>query len=104
TAEQLQDLLTRVLEGYRAYAQANGWTDSERFDEYLMVYLQTEEARVILESWAGEVFSSGIEIDITEEQLQKLASELAAGYQSYASQNNLPDPSKIQESFLAYLG
>ena len=104
TAEQLQDLLTRVLEGYRAYAQANGWTDSERFDEYLMVYLQTEEARVILESWAGEVFSSGIEIDITEEQLQKLASELAAGYQLYASQNNLPDPSKIQESFLAYLG
>lgn len=104
TTEQLQDLLTRVLEGYRAYAQANGWTDSERFDEYLMVYLQTEEARVILESWAGEVFSSGIEIDITEEKLQKLASELAAGYQLYASQNNLPDPSKIQESFLTYLG
>ena len=104
TTEQLQTLMTRVLEGYRAYAQENGWTDSERFDEYLMTYLQTEEARAVLEQWAGEVFSSGIDVNITEAQLQKLASELADGYQTYAAANSLPDPSRIGESFLAYLG
>lgn len=41
---------------------------------------------------------------ITQEQLEKLASELAAGYQSYAASNGLPDPSRMGEYFLDYLG
>ncbi len=104
TTDQLRELLSRILAGYQSYAQANGWTDGEKFDEYLTAYLQTGEAQAILEQWAGETFPSGVDINITQEQLQKLASELAAGYQTYAANNNLPDPSKIGESFLAYLG
>ena len=41
---------------------------------------------------------------ITREQLEKLASELAAGYQSYAAAGGLPDPSRMGEHFLDYLG
>ncbi len=104
TTDQLRDLLTRILAGYQSYAQANGLTDGEKFDEYLAAYLQTGDAQAILDKWAGETFPSGMDINITQEQLQKLASELAAGYQTYAANNNLPDPSKIGESFLAYLG
>ena len=104
TTDQLRELLSRILAGYQSYDQANGWTDGEKFDEYLTAYLQTGEAQAILEQWAGETFPSGVDINITQEQLQKLASELAAGYQTYAANNNLPDPSKIGESFLAYLG
>ena len=104
TTDQLRELLSRILAGYQSYAQANGWTDGEKFDEYLTAYLQTGEAQAILEQWAGETFPSGVDINITQEQLQKLASELAAGYQTYAANNNLPDPSKIGESFLTYLG
>ncbi len=104
TTDQLRDLLSRILTGYQSYAQTNGLTDGEKFDEYLMAYLQTADAQAILEQWAAEVFSSGIDINITQEQLQKLASELADGYQTYAAQNSLPDPSKIGESFLVYLG
>ena len=104
TTDQLRELLSRILAGYQSYDQANGWTDGEKFDEYLTAYLQTGEAQAILEQWAGETFPSGVDINITQEQLQKLASELAAGYQTYAANNNLPDPSKIGESFLTYLG
>lgn len=44
------------------------------------------------------------DVTITQEQLEKLASELAAGYQSYAASNGLPDPSRMGEYFLDYLG
>lgn len=104
TTEQLQDLIRRVLEGCRSYAQANGWTDGEKFDEYLLTYLQTDEARSIMEQWAGEVFASGGNIEITSQQLGRLAEELADGYQTYAAANQLPDPSRIGESFVSYLG
>ncbi len=104
TTGQLQDLMTRILQGYQAYAQANGWTQGDLFGEHLNEYLQTAEAQAILEAWAGEVFSSGIDISISQEQLQSLAGDLAAGYQTYASANGLPDPDRIGETFTAYLG
>ena len=79
-------------------------TDPSQMDAYLEAYLQTGEAQQIAQQWVDEVFAGGAQISITEEQLAKLAQELAAGYQSYAAANGLPDPSKMQDSFLAYLG
>lgn len=103
TAEQLQDLVTRILEGFLTYVRDNGMEDPARMDEYLSAYLETGEAQQIVKNWADTVFSQGLDITITREQLAKLAEELAAGYQSYAQANNLPDPSRIGESFRNYL-
>lgn len=40
---------------------------------------------------------------MTPEQIQKLAGDLAAGYQAYAVANGLADPSKMGEYFSQYL-
>ena len=42
--------------------------------------------------------------DISSEQISRLAGELAAGYQQYARENGAPDPSRMGEHFIAYLG
>lgn len=102
STEELQELISRIMAGYSEYAAANGWTDPDRFEEYLMEYLQTEEARAILEQWTEEVFPDG-EITVPPEQLESLASELFEGYQAYAQVNGFPDVSRMGEHFAAYL-
>ena len=104
STEELQQLVRDVMAGYQEYAAANGYTDPERFDEYLIEYLQTPEAQAVLSQWASNAFGDVGDVTITQEQLEKLASELAAGYQSYAASNGLPDPSRMGEYFLDYLG
>ena len=104
STEELQQLVQDVMAGYQEYAAANGYTDPDRFDEYLIEYLQTPEAQAVLSQWASNAFGDVGDVTITQEQLEKLASELAAGYQSYAASNGLPDPSRMGEYFLDYLG
>lgn len=102
--EELQQLVRDVMAGYQEYALENGYTDPDRFDEYLAEYLQTPEAQAVLTQWASNAIGDIGDVAITEDQLKKLASELAAGYQSYAAANGLPDPSRMGEYFLDYLG
>ena len=74
------------------------------YKRQLLEYLATAEAQEILNRWAGEIFGGIADnITITSDQIRKLASELAAGYQAYAAAGNGPDPSKMPEYFLAYL-
>ena len=105
TAEQLRNMLSEIMTGYQQYAADNGLKDPEKFGDYLLEYLRTPEAQQIMDQWAQEIFS-GIagSVDLTGEQLEDLASELAAGYQQYAAANGLPDPGKMGEYFIDYLG
>lgn len=101
--DQLQQLVTEVMAGYQSYAAEKGYTDPEKFDEYLLEYLQTAGAQAVLNNWAEQTFHISENITITQEQLKKLTSDLANGYQAYAAANGLPDPSKMGEYFLDYL-
>ena len=103
TNEQLQQLVREVMAGYQAYAAENGYTDINQFDTYLIEYLQTPQAQVILTAWASENIKIEGNVAITAEQLQKLSSEMAAGYQQYAVANGLPDPSKMSDYFMDYM-
>ena len=103
TIDQMQDLVQRVMKGYQKYAAEKGYTDPDQFDEYLMEYLQTDEAKKIISDWMSEVMPEDPKIEITPEQLEKLSDDLVKGYLAYASENSLPDPSKMGEHFMAYL-
>ena len=105
TADQLREMISALMSGFQEYAAKNGYTDPDKFDEYLQEYLATSEAQGILNSYADEIFNSVIEnVDISSEQISRLAGELAAGYQQYAQENGAPDPSRMGEYFIAYLG
>lgn len=104
TTQHLQALVQEVMSGFGSYIVQNGYEDFEtNFESYLVEYLSTPEALAILENWYSQNFSGVENISITTEQLSKIASELAAGYQQYAVSSGLPDPSKMGDYFLDYL-
>ena len=104
TPEQIQKLLKDIMTGFLQYVSDNGYTDSSKFGEYLQEYLQTDEAKQLLASVGDGIQIDDIDVNISAEQMTKLASELYKGYQSYASINGKPDPSKMGEQVLNYLG
>lgn len=101
--DQLRQLITDIMTGYQQYAAENGYTDPDRFNEYLAEYLQTPQAQAIIGAWAQEALGDLSEITVTDEQMNKLVSDIISGYSAYASANGLPDPTKIGEHFSAYL-
>ena len=104
TVEDLKGMVTEVMGGFARFAADNGYTDPDQFDTYLLEYLGTAEAQEILNKWTGEIFGGIADnVTISSDQIQKLASELAAGYQTYAAAGNGPDPGKMPEYFLDYL-
>lgn len=104
TVEDLKEMISEVMSGFSQYAADKGYTDPEEFDTYLLEYLGTAEAQEILNKWAGEIFGGIADnVAVTSDQIQKLATELATGYQAYAAAGNGPDPSKMPEHFLTYL-
>lgn len=102
--EDMRSLFKDVLAGYQKYAADKGYTDPEKFDDYLLEYLQTDADRKILNDWGSEIIAKNGNITVSQEQLGKLASALAAGYESYASQNGMPNPADIGKYFQDYLG
>ena len=111
TNEQLEELLSDILSGFLQYCQEHypeifdpaAPPSQEELQSYLLEYLGTEEAQTIIAQWMAAVFPGAASFTITPEQLEKLASDLAAGYQSYAVANGQPDPSKMGEYFADYM-
>ncbi len=103
-AEKLQQLIVEILEGYPEFAEQNGYTDPDKFSEYLALYLQTPEVQQQLELARTQLLelAEGA-LDLTADQAAVLAQSLLEGYQQYAAANGLPDPARMGEHFLAYL-
>ena len=104
TPEQIQKLLKDIMTGFLQYVTDNGYTDVSKFGDYLQEYLQTDEAKRMLASVGDGIRIDDIEVNITAEQMTKLANELYKGYQNYASVNGKPDPSMMGEQVIKYLG
>ena len=103
TGDELKSLVTEVMAGFQGFAAGKGYTDPNCFSEYLNEYLETVQARNVLEHWSKATLQDAQDIEITDAQLQKLVTELTEGYQKYAEQNGYPDPSKLGTYFAEYL-
>ena len=102
TGEQVQALVTAVLSGYQQYVAENG-LDPEAFDENLQQYLATETARTLINDELGKLLGVLAENGVTDEQLRKLITRLSDSYEEYAEKNELPELSKLEDSFKDYL-
>ena len=92
------------MTGFQKYVQEKGYTDMTKLDVYLTEYLQTEECQQILTAWAEKNIHINGDVNITKEQLEKLSKELLEGYEAYVQENGYPDPAKMGEYFMDYLG
>lgn len=102
--EQMEKMVGNIMAGYQEYAAANNLTDPDKFNEYLFMYLKTDDAHSRLtenaENLKQQINSA---LDLFPDQLKALAQDLMLGYCEYADANSLPNPSRMGEYFADYL-
>lgn len=104
TGGQIAELTERLKAGYLDYAQSAQYETAEEFYDGFEEYMQTDAAVSAVNEWFDGLLTSGLaDIEVTPEQLQSLAADLAAGYGEYAESTGAPDPDVIGETFIAYL-
>lgn len=104
TSDQVAQLAAALKEGYLEYAQSAQYTTAEEFYTGFEEYLQTDRAVSVINEWFNGLLASCLaDIEITPEQLQSLAADLAAGYGAYAESTGAPDPAVVGETFIAYM-
>ena len=97
--DDLQDAVVHIMSGYPDYAAEHEFNDPQQMTEYLTEYLlsdvgaaKTSEALSVL----SEKYS---DVQIADEDVRKVIDAIADGYEEYAAENGLPQPSKLNESF-----
>ena len=58
TEDQMKKIMAKVLEGFKEYAKENNLVDSSKLEEYLMEYLQSEEAKTIISNNLTKIIKS----------------------------------------------
>ena len=102
TEEQITQLVAAVMSGYQEYVITNG-LDPENFNENLAAYLQTEQASQLISEQTAQIAAAFADVEITDEEIRKIISDITENYEAYAAQNNLPEPDKIIKAFTDYL-
>ncbi|MBQ8912687.1 MAG: ABC transporter permease, partial [Lachnospiraceae bacterium] len=103
STEELVSLGSSLLTGYSTWAVSRGYITPEDMQSHIGEYLATEEAQAIINQAENSMLNNLMSISVSDEQINKLMGQLYTGYISYASQNNMPDPTKLLPSFSDYL-
>ncbi len=105
TNEKITDIMKSILSGYPEFAKKNNYTDPNKFNEYLLEYFKTPEARGKVSAETRKLLNSlGENLKLDNKDIAELSKALSNGYLKYAKENNKPDPSKLKESFNSYIG
>ena len=92
-----------IIQGFPQYAIAHGLDPLN--PDNLQIYLESPEGQAAITEQTNKITEEVTSnIDITPEQAAEVAAALLEGYAKYATENNLPDPNKLEESLKAYLG
>lgn len=103
SADGMELLVCNMLAGYEDYAAAHPEADYSRLNETFMEYLQSPEVQQILQNRINQIIQSNVDVSVSPGQLEALIQDIMQGYQTYVTANALPDPSKMEEHFAAYL-
>ncbi len=102
TEEQIRQLVTVIMSNYSQFV-AEHELDPAAFDDNLPLYLADEASQQLIREQLEQLIGTLAANAVTEEQLQKLLSDIGQDYEAYAELNELPEPSKLAESFREYL-
>ena len=104
TNEKITEIMKSIMSGYPDFARRNNYNDPNKFNEYLLAYFQSSEAKTKVSAETTKLLKSlGENLKPDSKDLTELSNALSNGYIKYAKDNNKPDPSKIKESFNSYL-
>ena len=99
TQQDTNAFLADIIQGFESYMQAYPDADISELQTYLNAYLNSPEVQAKVASYVA-----GFEMSqVTQEEIQGVTNDLLQGYLQYASQNAMPDPTKLESSFSAYM-
>ena len=101
--EQIGVLAKALMEGYLEYSAGNPQADYSRLGEYFLDYLQSPEAGQRLSDGIRAILEANGELALSAEQLSVIVQEVMAGFQEYAEENGMTDPSELNAYLAAYL-
>ena len=101
--EDLRDAVIYIMGGYPEYATEHEFNDPERMTEYLSEYLLSDAGSARTSEALNSLSEKYSDIQISDEDVQKVIVAISDGYDAYAQENGLPQPSKLNESFEEYL-
>lgn len=103
--EKIRQILTDSTQAYIDWVQQqeSGGSTPNVYDPAVFAqFLSSDAGRAAVQAVLQQF--SADDLMPTDEQLQNLITALADGYDGYAAQNSLPQPSKLADSFASYLG
>ncbi len=101
TKDLLKDFMMRVMEDYQEFASKQ--KDPNDFETNFRAYLETDAVDRILSEELVSLKDKLSSVEITDDQLKEIMTDLANGYEDYAKKNNLAQPDKILDAFLKYV-
>lgn len=102
SAEQVQTLVTDLMNGYEEYVKQHPEADVSQFPVYFRQYMENGGAQALREAIQKALQENGGQ-PLTQEQVQLIVQGTMDGYNAYAQENQLPDIGKFNEYFAAYL-
>lgn len=102
SAEQVQTLVTDLMNGYGEYVKQHPEADVSQFPVYFRQYMENGGAQALREAIQKALQENGGQ-PLTKEQVQLILQGTLDGYNAYAQENQLPDIGKFNEYFAAYL-
>lgn len=101
TQEDIESIVQRIADGYPAYVQQ--YHPQDITGNYLVEYIRSAEAEAIMQTGAEDLRDKLKAMTPTQDEVTEISIDLLDGYESYATDHDLPSASSIMEHFLQYM-
>lgn len=102
TPEGLQEIAKAFLQDYNDWLHANKIPNTE-YQDHIEEYLNSEQGKNFFKNQSNILLQKILDISISPEDLQQLATDLSEGYKIYAQQNQLTTPDDVTKQLQIYL-
>lgn len=103
SSNDMQSILTELVKGYEDYMKKYPDANFNQISKQIMEYLGSKEVGEMVKNEIEEAIKENGEINITQEQLNKIMTKILEGYEEYAKENNLVEISDLDKYLKEYL-
>ena len=99
----IQKLMTDLLKGYQEYVKEASGADISVIGEQLSEYLKSKEVTELINKKIQEIIKDNGDLNISQEQMQEILTEVLAGYNKYVEDNELVSSEDLNKYLTEYL-
>ena len=99
----IQNLMNELLNGYQEYVKEAYGADISVIGEQLSDYLKSKEVTELINKKIQEIIKDNGDLNISQEQMQEILTEVLAGYNKYVEDNELVSSADLNKHLTEYL-